>query len=215
MRSFPPWLRSLARSLAVRLDRLRVTLDGLRTRVRQSVTQAVGEVVAGAVQDALRVALAVPPVVTAPALPPPRRYGTGGAFWDRPDAHDDDSALPWNNPRHERLDDPEDDLSEDDLPADDFDDVPYDPGHVTEAPATQSAPQWPEAAAIGCQAAAWWLRRQGGRLPLLALGVGLAAGLATFTGAGLVTSGVGALASALGLTSLAPTALSFITAAMR
>jgi hypothetical protein len=63
--------------------------------------------------------------------------------------------------------------------------------------------------AVGCQAAAWWLRRHPGPLSLLvAVGVGVAAGLAALAGGPLVAGGSAAAAAVLGALALADAARS-------
>ena len=68
---------------------------------------------------------------------------------------------------------------------------------------------WSRAVAVGCQAAAWWLRRHPGPLALLAAaGVGLAAGVAALVGGPLVARGSAAAAAALAALALADAAVS-------
>jgi hypothetical protein len=68
---------------------------------------------------------------------------------------------------------------------------------------------WLQGLLAGCQAAAWWLRRQTGRLPLLAaLGVGLVAALLAGARGPLARLAAAALHACLGLVSLADHLLS-------
>jgi hypothetical protein len=61
--------------------------------------------------------------------------------------------------------------------------------------------------AVGCQAAGWWLRRHPGPLALLAaVGVGLAAGVATLVGSPLLAGASAVAVSVLGLLALADAA---------
>ncbi len=175
----PAWLTSLSRSLAQRLDRLRDTLDGLRDRLRQAVTERVGETVAGAVRDALQVVLA------GPLAPIPVPYPPTGWRYRDPEYDDELDDLPDDHRSHG--------LYAEDLD-DDFDDRDHD--RSSRSPVTQ--PRWSDALATGCQAAAWCLRRPK-QVPLLALGVGLAA------------ASVGVLASVLGLPGLIPTVTSAVS----
>jgi hypothetical protein len=193
MRPLPAWLDSFRRSLALRLDRLRDTFHDLRARLRDTVVQAVGDTVADTVRDTLRVVLAAAPVTFPPSFPLERPFGQTPGFWgapndegldeDSPDPSFDDE--PWDGDRLDhRLDD-----------ADDGRDV------VPAGAPSSAVPSWPAAVAVGCQAAAWWLRRRQGRLPGLALGVGPIAGLAAFGGSARLTGSVSALTAALGLLS--------------
>ena len=187
MRNLSRALVPARRLLSAHLDRLRQTLDSLGQQLREALARAVAQTVQEAVREAVHAALDAPP-------PDPRR--TGHAAW-----------LTQRNPGlWEGPDDPALDDLDDDRWLDDEDDVRRPaPG---QPPAEPRSARCARALAVGCQAAAWWLRRQPGRLSaVLARGVGLAAsGVAYATGSGLavpalglltLTSAVGAGAAAL------------------
>ena len=87
-------------------------------------------------------------------------------------------------------------MDEDEPIAADDDSVPAGPLDALPAPA-----RWSRAAAVGCQAAAWWLRRQTSRFPVLTtLGLGCSAALTAYVAGPLVVAGgAGMLGAALGL----------------
>ena len=62
---------------------------------------------------------------------------------------------------------------------------------------------------MGCQATAWWLRREAGRFTtLMALGVGLASTLAAYVAGPVLGAGAGLAGSALALAALSDAARS-------
>jgi hypothetical protein len=200
MSSLPSPLRRAGRLLAAHVRRLRVALVRLAAEVRAAVAGAVGQATGDAVRDALRVILDGPPARHTPARDPP-----------------EDSDVVWGQPRRPRWPsapyaghyDPyempqrETDYLEDDQ------DVEPDEDPAPEGPEAQPAGAWSRAAAMGCQAAAWWLRRHPGPLALLvAAGVGVAAGLAALAGGPLVAGGSAAAAAALAALALADAARS-------
>jgi hypothetical protein len=66
---------------------------------------------------------------------------------------------------------------------------------------------------VGCEAAAWWLRRTAGRFPVLtALGVGLVAALAIAVSGPLAATSVGLAGSVLGLLGLTDSVQSGVAA---
>jgi hypothetical protein len=80
------------------------------------------------------------------------------------------------------------------------------------APAPAASP-WVRALAAACQAAAWWLRRQPRRYPLLTtLAVGLAAGVAAYSVSPLLAAGATVLGSAVTLLFVADATTSAVQA---
>src|SRR5262245_33774773 len=186
-------ITTLGRSLATQLDHLRQTLDNLGLRLRDAVTHAVGETVGAAVRQTLHAALAadsapgekydrpVEPRYRDPPAWPERqeRSSWGPSSWD--------AYSGWHD-------------------AEDVDNTACPEG------ASVPEPEGPRGAAahvliMGCQAAAWWLRRHSARRPLLAaVGVGAACAVAAYLGGPVVIAGVGLAGSALGLATLADAA---------
>jgi hypothetical protein len=179
------WHTRSGRWLSGHLLRLRRTLDALGRRFRDSVAVAVGQTVAGAVREAVHAMLSdfsgTLPITHAPLTPPsPSR-----SLWGHGGDHQPDG---WHAGPAEY--DP-DDL---DPEAHDLPDCP--------APPDERKPtsRWPLAVAVGCQAAAWWLRRRLARIPVLAaVAVGLLAAVATYATGPLAVAGVGLAGSALNL----------------
>jgi hypothetical protein len=200
MTVIPAPLRRAGRLVAAHVRRLRATLARLAAEVRAAVAGAVGRATGDAVRDALGVILDGPPARHAPARDPPE---DADVLWGQPrrprwpatpyEGHYD----PYGLPRRET-----------DSPEDDPDDQP-DANLAPEGPSEPPAGAWPRAVAVGCQAAAWWLRRHPGPLALVAaLGVGLAAGLAALVGGPFVAGGSAAAAAALAALAVADAALS-------
>jgi hypothetical protein len=197
MSSITSPLRRAGRLLAAHVRRLRAALARLAAEVRAAIARAVGQATGDAVRDALRVILDGPPAQPAARDPP------------------EDADVLWGQPRRPRwptepyaghydpyhLPERETDYLEDD-PEDEPDE-----GLSAERPEPPPAGAWSRALAVGCQAAAWWLRRHPGPLALLAaVGVGLAAGLAALAGGPLVAGGSAAAAAALAALALADAA---------
>jgi hypothetical protein len=178
-------LAVLGRSLAARLDRLRDILDGLRHTLRETVLRSVGETVGAAVREALA-------AVLAHGTPEEEMFHSDFSphahdppWWDGP------AEPPPSHDEWEWLDTP--------------------PDHDC-APSTGAPAPGPESRRttvtslllLGCQAAAWWLRRQRQHFPTLAaLGIGTACGLATYLGAPVLIAGLGLAGSVLSLVALA------------
>ena len=181
-----------ARILAGHVGRLRDTLDLLRERLREAVARAVGQAAAGAAQDAVESLLVESPSASGPPADPYYRPSPGG--WYDPDR---DRSPSWDDDRHDsyRRD-----------PDDDFEEGP--PGRdESPAPAQSAGRRWGLALAVGCQAAAWQLRRSVGRLAALkALGVGLASTLAAYVAGPVLVASAGLAGSALALAALSDAA---------
>jgi hypothetical protein len=196
MPTFTASLRRAGRLLAAHLRRLRLALARLAAEVRAAIARAVGQATGDAVRDALRVILDGPPPQS-PSLRDPPEDAEG--LWGQP------RQRRWPaSPYHERYDPYE-------LPqreTDHLDDEP-DEDPAPEGPEAPPLGACPRAVAVGCQAAAWWLRRHPGPLSLLvAAGVGVAAGLAALAGGPLVAGGSAAAAAALAALALADAARS-------
>jgi hypothetical protein len=191
MSHFASLLNASRRSLARHLDRLRHTLDTLGQRLHDALAHAVGQAVAGAVQEAVHVVLANQP---SPARPVP-----GDRTRDPP-------ALRWHEPQEPPWPAEADEWME---------------GEEYAERATQAAPgsEPPQsrgvgrALLVGCETAAWWLRRQAGRgTAWVALGLGLAAAVAVLAGGPVVAAGLGLAGTALGLLGLADAAWAGVAA---
>jgi hypothetical protein len=182
------------RGPAGHLERLHGGLTALGQQVREAIARTIGQAVADAARDGVRHLLGGP--ADSPALPAPRRrlYDSPSPGWRGPE------RTPYRH-EHEGPDRLED-LSYRDWREDPRD---REEDYLTDPPGTAGEPPpapWPGALATGCQAAAWWLRRQRGPAPpLVALGVGLAALLACVARPKSPATAV--LTAAVGLASLA------------
>jgi hypothetical protein len=143
------WSARGARVQSGHIDRLRDTLGALGERLCAAISQAIGGTVAGAVQDAVYLLLEAP---------------------DEPPSYDRSVRPTWRR-------------SEDgDWAWDEDPDDHEPPREATNAsvttPASDGRGRWGAALAVGCQAVAWWLRREVGRFAALkAVGVGLVSAL--------------------------------------
>jgi hypothetical protein len=200
MSSFSSSLRRPGRLLAAHVRRLRATLARLAAEVRAAVAGAVGRATGDAVRDALRVILDGPPPQSPSIRDPPEDIE--GLWGQARRPH-------WPaSPYHERYDPYEMPPREPDYLEDDQD-VEPDEDPAPEGPEAPPAGAWSRAVAVGCQAAAWWLRRHPGPLALLAaVGIGLAASVAALVGGPLVAGGSAAAAAALAALALADAAVS-------
>jgi hypothetical protein len=159
-------------------------LESLGERLRDAIARAIGQAVSEAVHAVLN---------DRPAPPRPRSYD-----WSR----DPPSHL-WHEPEGRRWAD------ESDPWADDTDDEPM----RRAAPAPVKSMGLGPALLVGCEAAAWWLRRTAGRFPVLtALGVGLGAALAVVASGPWAATSVGLAGSVLGLLALTATVQSGVAA---
>jgi hypothetical protein len=177
-------LTPIRRSLAARLDGLRHALDGLGERLHEAVADAIGQAAAGLVADAVHGALSDKPANS----PVPGRRS-----WSR------DPPPLWREDDHQSREGHGFDRCPD-ADSEEYDEL-LEPTDDLEPGATPS--RWCLAVAVGCQAAAWWLRRQKGRHPvLIALGVGPLCGLAAYSGGPLAAAAAALAGSALRLTGL-------------
>jgi hypothetical protein len=176
---YPP-----ARLVAGHLDRLGRALEALAARVRDGLAGAIATVVGDAIAQALGAVL--DDVAAGDIARGRARAQSPGphSLWDqsrRPGWHDDPL-----DPSY---------AEDDDYPDD------------AQRPAPAAAPvrhrRWARALVAGAQAAAWWLRRPGRGTLLAALGVGLAAGLASLAGGPVAAAAAGLAGTALGLAAVA------------
>ena len=181
------------------LERLHRILEHLAGQVRDEVSRAVGETVADAIRQAVRTILGDPCIRPPPELPPLRR----SPYWNDPDyddPYDPDGAYGrsdpgWRDEQEERRDDR---LS-----------APGSPG----SSGVRRPPRWLQATLIALQLAAWWLRRQTGRFPLLtACGLGLLSGVAVLVGGPLSVAGTSLTTSFVTLLTLADASASAASA---
>jgi hypothetical protein len=184
VRSISSLFKPITRSLAQQIDRLRDTIDDLSIRLRESVGHAVGQAVAGTVREAFR-AIAIDSEV-----PSNVRYG--------PRQSDERSSLIWNDGGQSE---PEDWYGEYQhaMPDDQDDDLepPIEPLSESE----QASPAH-SALATGLRVAAWSLQRFGPCNVATALGAGLLATIATYTGGPLIAASAGVLSSFISLLSI-------------
>jgi hypothetical protein len=185
------WLDAARRSLAHHLERLRQALDALGQRLREALAHTVGQAVAGAVREAMQAVLGGGPC--------PARTVPGDRTRDPP-------ALLGHEPQESPWPAETDDGRE---------------GEEYAEPAPQAAPRSAQppsrgvgrALLVGCETAAWWLRRQAGRgAAWAALGLGLAAAVAVLAGGPLAAAGLGLVGSALGLLGLTDAAYAGVAA---
>ena len=193
------WAAKAARILAGHVGRLRDTLDLLRERLREAVARAVGQAAAGAAQDAVESLLAESPSPSVPPADPYYARPSSGGWYDpdrhRPPSWDDDPDDPYRR-------------QEDDG----YEERPLDGGD-SPPPVQSPGRRWGLALAVGCQAAAWQLRRGVGRLAALkALGLGLASALAAYVAGPVLLASAGLAGSALALAALSDAARSWAAA---
>jgi hypothetical protein len=179
------WLKRARRTLTSHVDRLQETLTVLTIRVRDTVAQAVSNNLANAIREAVHALF----TDTEPSRVEPSYYQSSPyrpcPTWGEPDRYDREAY-------------------DGDLPAEDgssdqtrgWREVECEAPEVITSPgAPQHRVRWNGALAVGCQTAAWWLRRQVTRVPTLAaLGIGmLATGVAFVAGIGLAESALNLL----------------------
>jgi hypothetical protein len=141
---------SFGRSLAQRLDRLGSTLADLRDRMRDGIAQAVAVAAADAVRAVTRALLghqANRDLAPRPSWSPAPR----SSLWNEPDDLEKVDCFPSFDDEEE-----DDDLLEDE----------------PQPKATEPSPVR-NALALGCEGAAWWLRRSASRNGLTAVAIGL------------------------------------------
>ena len=191
------WAAKAARSLSHHLDRLRETLIRLRGRLREAVTEAVSGSAAAAVKDAVLAAMLareIPPSYESPSYGTPTRSYDQPRYRDGPYWNDDPYRPSWVRDPYEDPDPYDRDETDDPTPE----------RTPTQSPSTSTG-RIGQAVVMGCQAAAWWLRRKtsGRYAALAALGVGAAAGLTAFYFGPFVAAAAALAGSTLGLTAMA------------
>ena len=178
--------------------------QGLRERIAGAIGRTVCEVVREAVHAALAELSGSPVPFSVSASPPPRCT----PFWDESD--DDLQRNLRTDP--DEFDDPLIAEARDDGCLPNQNQRGSWGGETTPVPAASASP-WVRALAAACQAAAWWLRRQPRRYPLLTtLAVGLAAGVATYSMSPLLAAGATVLGSAVTLLFMADATTSAVQA---
>ena len=202
MSSITLLVRQGGRLLSTQVRRLRVNLERLAAQVREAVARTVSQAVAEAAHEALQIVLEGPPAVSAPWQSTPEEFGRP---WDT--EADDRRGKPPRKPRtlYESLtDDIEPDSGID----------PEEREVSEDAPASAPPRRWSRALTVGCQAAAWWLRRRPGRSSgLTAAGIGVAAGLVALLASPLLANAGTVAATALSVLALADAARSAATVA--
>jgi hypothetical protein len=171
---------SAGRALARHLTHLRLSLEDLTRRLKESVAATIGRVADEAAQEAVQVMLGGS---TSRQLP----SRDDSMFWG--DRRENSNHIGYDSYSHEPWDDIEDDDLRDEYPE-------------------QTDPEqsgWRKALLAGCRAGASWLRRFE-RFPMLyAIGLGLLSGIASWIGGPLAQAGSGLAASAVTLADLAGT----------
>jgi hypothetical protein len=201
MPSLPSPFRRAGRVVAGQVGRLHATLERLAGEVRAAIARAVGQATGDAAREALRVILNGPPDRPSYGRPEDRDGGWGSPrrpTWPATRPYEPYARDPYEP---DPDDDPEEDRWRRDAEDEDDDPPADEPG------AARRPGRWSRAVAVGCQAAGWWLRRHPGPLALLAaVGVGLAAGVATLVSSPLVAGASAVAVSVLGLLALADAA---------
>jgi hypothetical protein len=196
MSSITVLARAASRLFSTQARRLRANLERLASQVREAVAQTVSQAIAAAAHEALQIVLEGPP----PEPKPWRRYG---------DDHDPAWEPEWEDPRSKSSRRPRtlyESLIEDNELEHPMD--PEDQPVSEEAPASEPR-RWSRALTVGCQAAAWWLRRHPGRFSgLTATGIGVTAGLVALLASPVLASAGSVAATALGVLALADAARS-------
>src|ERR1700676_2587775 len=187
------WAARTARLLAGHVGRLRDTLELLRERLREAVARAVGQTAAGAARDAVHSLLAHSPADPDWSDRPSYARPSSGT-WADPDYRDyppgrEEGTDPYRPPPDEDAEDP--------------------PAEESPPARANAGRRWDLALAVGCQAAAWQLRRAAGRFTALkAVGVGLASTPAASVAGPVLWAGAGLAGSALALAALSDAARS-------
>jgi hypothetical protein len=190
MSNLSAWVAPARRSLAGPVNRLCRTLDSLAKEVGEAIARAIGQAVSDAVLEAVRAVLKEPPYPQArsgwsgnePVRAPPAWREPDEAYWDPYALEEPDDLLYEDRAGEQRCTrDTQESYR----------------ARVEPLPAGPRKNAWRRALKAGCLAAAWWLRRPPGRFSvLIALGVGLVAGLAALICGPLAAVGAGAAGSA-------------------
>ena len=191
------WAARSARLLSTHLDRLNQTLDRLHGRLKEAVAEAVSGGTAVAVKDAILAAMLRPDVSPSYESATYRTSSQGyqqQRYRDGSYGSENPYRSSWGRDPYE--DDPD----------------PYERDEIDD-PSSEASPQQPsapvsrrfgQAIAVGCQAAAWWLRRKtnGRYAGLLAIGVGAAASVAAYFAGPVVATAAALAASTMSLTAM-------------
>jgi hypothetical protein len=199
------WAARAARSLSAHLDRLRETLERLHGRLKEAVAEAVSGSTAVAVKDAVLAAMLAHEVTPAYES---QCYRTSSRPYEQPTYRD---GPYWA----ERNEDPYRPSWQRDPY--DYDPDRYEPEERLEDSTPERTPEkspesvgrrWGQAIVVGCQAAAWWLRRKTNSryAALAAIGVGAAAGATAYFAGPLIVAAASLAGSTLGLTALSDAA---------
>jgi hypothetical protein len=196
MRSFSQLARQTGRVLSAQARRLRANLEDLGRQVREAVARTVSQSVAEATLDALELVLEGPSEVSGAW---PSSYENYSRSWD--DVHDRPGCWSSEPSRgYGSLDSDDDWQNENDRNG----------SSNAEDVADKRRPRrWARALTVGCQAAAWWLRRHPGRFSsVVSTGIGVAAGLVALLANPVLASAGTAAATALSVLALAEAARS-------
>jgi hypothetical protein len=183
------WLVHARHTFSSHVDRLQDTLTTLTERLRDTIAEAVSGSVASAIRETVRTLFTDQEPTRAPPSYYQRPTVPSRSYWDHRD-------------RYEREEDEDDSRREEwrDEESRGWREVHYEQTEPAK-PSDKSEPKrtrFHNALAVGCQAAAWWLRRQASRASALAaFGIGLVTTMAAFI------AGIGLAESALHLLSLA------------
>jgi hypothetical protein len=197
MRSFSQLARQTGQVLSAQARRLRANLEDLARQVREAVARTVSQSVAEATRDALQLVLEGPSEVSGAWQ---SSHENSQRFWD--DVHDRPGRWSSGSPARQYgpLDSDEDWPEEHDQNG---------PSHAEDVADERRPRRWARALSVGCQAAAWWLRRHPGRFSgVVATGIGVAAGLVALLSSPLLASAGTAAATALSVLALADAARS-------
>jgi hypothetical protein len=202
------FLAPARRLLCAQLARLNHHLQYLGQGLRERIAGAVGRTVCEVVREVVHAALAELSSPQVPSSAPPKPSPRCPPFWDEPD---DDLQRNLRTDPNE-FDDPlTPEVSDDWLPTNQ-NRSGTGADEASPSPAASASP-WMRALAAACQAAAWWLRRQPQRHPLLStLAVGLAAGVVAYSVSPLLAAGATVVASAVSLLLVADAATSAVQA---
>jgi hypothetical protein len=152
--------------LSAQARRLRANLEDLARQVREAVARTVSQSVAEATRDALQLVLEGP---TDESGAWPSSYENYSRSWD--DVHDRPGRWSSGSPARDYGSPDADDGWRDEYDRDGS-------SNVEDVAEKRRPRRWSRALTVGCQAAAWWLRRHPGRFSsVVATGIGVAAGV--------------------------------------
>jgi hypothetical protein len=176
----PSFWKTAGRALARHLTHLRLSLEDLTRRLKESVAATIGRVADEAAQEAVQVLLGGS---TSRQLPP----RDDSMFWS--DRRENNNHIGYDRYSQEPWDDIEEDTLQEEFPE-------------------QTDPEqsgWRKALLAGCRAVTFWLRRYEQYPLLYAIAVSLLSGIASWIGGPVAQAGSGLVASAVSLADLANT----------